>query len=323
MAGFNYHHLRYFWAVAHDGNLTRTAERLNLTQSALSVQIRKLEERLGHALFERRGRQLHLTEAGRIALDHADTIFATGDELLGTLQQTGQARQALRVGALATLSRNFQVEFLRPLMGRSDIELILRSGSTAELLRSLEALSLDVVLLNSPPARDALTSFVAHRLAEQPVSLIGTPERLKNFQGQQPSTDHSTRKGTGRGRGRGQPPPSPEKLAELLAAHPLVLPTPESEIRIGFDALLDRLGIRPQIAAEVEDMAMLRLLARADLGLAVLPPIVVKDEIAAGTLVEADHLPGIGASFYAVTIDRRFPNPLLRALLHGEVTLPE
>src|SRR5690349_6318303 len=117
MSALNYHHLRYFWAVAHDGNLTRTAERLNLTQSALSVQIRKLEERLGHDLFERRGRQLHLTEAGRIALDHADTIFATGDELLGTLQQTGQPRQALRVGALATLSRNFQVEFLRPLMG--------------------------------------------------------------------------------------------------------------------------------------------------------------------------------------------------------------
>ncbi|RBC45361.1 LysR family transcriptional regulator, partial [Xanthomonas oryzae pv. oryzae] len=46
MAALNYNHLRYFWAVAHDGNLTRTAERLNLTQSALSVQIRKLEERL-------------------------------------------------------------------------------------------------------------------------------------------------------------------------------------------------------------------------------------------------------------------------------------
>jgi LysR family transcriptional activator of nhaA len=296
MAAINYHHLRYFWAVAHDGNLTRTAERLNLTQSALSVQIRKLEERLGHSLFERRGRQLHLTEAGRIALDHADTIFATGEELLGTLQQTGRARQALRVGALATLSRNFQVEFLRPLFGRSDIELILRSGSTAELLRSLEALSLDVVLLNQPPARDALTPFVAHRLAEQPVSLVGTPARLK-------------------GRGKG--------LAALLAAHPVVLPTPESEVRTGFDALMDRLGIRPQIAAEVEDMAMLRLLAREDAGLAVLPPIVVKDEIAAGTLREAEQLPGIIAGFYAVTIERRFPNPLLRELLHGEVALPD
>ncbi|MFT6568840.1 MAG: LysR family transcriptional activator of nhaA, partial [Sphingomonas echinoides] len=88
MADLNYNHLRYFWAVAQDGNLTRTAERLNVSQSALSVQIGKLENQLGHQLFERRARQLHLTEAGRIALDHADAIFATGAELLGTLRET-------------------------------------------------------------------------------------------------------------------------------------------------------------------------------------------------------------------------------------------
>lgn len=288
MTALNFHHLRYFWAVAHDGNLTRTAGRLNLTQSALSVQIRKLEERLGHALFERRGRALHLTEAGRIALDHADAIFATGDELLGTLRHAGATRQALRVGALATLSRNFQMTFLRPLLGRSNVELILRSGGTAELLRSLEALSLDVVLINRPPARDALTPFVAHRLAEQRASLVGTRARL----GRKKST-----------------------LADRLRAHPVILPTTDSGMRTDFDALADRLGVRPQIAAEVEDMAMMRLLAREDIGLAVLPPIVVKDEIAAGVLIEADQLPGIAETFYAVTLERRFPNPLLRPLL--------
>ncbi|MCF5936112.1 LysR family transcriptional regulator, partial [Xanthomonas perforans] len=217
-------HLRYFWAVAHDGNLTRTAERLNLTQSALSVQIRKLEERLGHALFERRGRQLHLTEAGQIVLDHADAIFATGDELLGTLRQTGAARQALRVGSLATLSRNFQMEFLRPLLGRTDIDLILRSGSAGELLRALEALNLDVVLLNRAPAGDALSPFVTHRLAEYPVSLVGTPDRL----------GHAA------------------SFADRLRSHPIILPTVDSSVRIGFDALADRLGVRPQIVAEVE-----------------------------------------------------------------------
>lgn len=287
MAALNYNHLRYFWAVAHDGNLTRTAERLNLTQSALSVQIRKLEERLGHALFERRGRQLHLTEAGQIVLDHADAIFATGDELLGTLRQTGAARQALRVGSLATLSRNFQLEFLRPLLGRTDIDLILRSGSAGELLRALEALNLDVVLINQAPATDALTPFVSHRLAERPVSLVGTPDRL----------GHAA------------------SIADRLRHHPIILPTVDNSVRAGFDALADRLGVRPQIVAEVEDMAMMRLLAREDIGLAVLPPIVVKDEIAAGVLVEGDQLPDIVETFHAVTMSRRFPNPLVRLLL--------
>lgn len=287
MADLNYNHLRYFWAVAQDGNLTRTAGRLNLSQSALSVQIRKLEDRLGHPLFERRGRQLYLTEAGRIALDHADTIFAAGAELVGTLKQTGRARQALRVGALATLSRNFQISFLQPVIGRNDIEIILRSGSAAELLGGLQSLKLDVVLTNQTPPNDALTPYITHKLSEQPVSLVGVPSFV---------------------RGR-------QSVADLLTEHPVILPIADGGIRTGFDALMDRLGIRPQIAAEVDDMAMMRLLVRDGVGLAVLPPIVVRDELASGALVEAGALAGIVETFYAVTIKRRFPSAIVSELI--------
>lgn len=289
MSEFNYHHLRYFWAVAHDGNLTRTAERLNLSQSAVSVQIKQLEAHLGHALFERRGRQLILTEAGRIALDHADAIFAAGRELIGTLQEKGRSRHAIRVGALATLSRNFQMEFLRPILDRADVEIILRSGTSADLLLALETLNLDVVLINQAPMRDAITPFISHRLSEQPVSLVGTPDRI---------TGH-------------------DDLNALLSTQPVILPTPDTGIRIGFDAWTDRLGIRPQIAAEVDDMAMMRLLARQNVGLAVLPPIVVQDELTSGHLIEAGQLPGVAETFFAVTMTRRFPNPILPELLEG------
>jgi LysR family transcriptional activator of nhaA len=288
MTELNYNHLRYFWAVALDGSLTRTAKRLNLSQSALSVQIRKLEERIGHPLFERRNRQLHLTEAGRLTLDHAITIFATGDELLETLGETGRTRRAIRIGALATLSRNFQIEFLRPILGEPDIDVILRSGSPAELLQALQSLKLDVVLTNQAAASDALTPFVSHRVTEQRVSLVGPPNRV-----------------TGK-----------QTLKQLLTVHPVILPTTDSSVRIGFDALMAQLGIRPQIAAEVDDMAMMRLLAREGIGLAVLPPIVVKEELASGLLIEADELPGIVEAFYAVTVERRFPNPMLKLLLH-------
>lgn len=287
MSEFNYHHLRYFWAVAHDGNLTRTAERLNLSQSAVSVQIKQLEAQLGHPLFERRGRQLILTEAGRIALDHADAIFAAGRELVGTLQEKGRTRQAIRIGALATLSRNFHMEFLRPVLDRPDVEIILRSGTSADLLQSLESLNLDVVLINRAPSRDAVTPFVSHRISEQPVSLIGTPERLQDNL----------------------------SAEERVATQPVILPTPDTNIRVGFDAWTERLGIRPQIAAEVDDMAMMRLLTRAGAGLGVLSPIVVQDELNTGRLIEAERLPNITETFYAVTLSRRFPNPILADLL--------
>src|SRR5512140_621298 len=180
MRDLNYNHLRYFWAVARQGSLTRAAEQMNLSQSALSVQIQKLEHQVGHQLFERAGKKLILTEAGQIALDYADTVFKAGDELLSTLRGRPLAsRQVLRVGALTTLSRNFQLEFLRPLVGRSDVELIVRSGNIRDLLAQLEAHAVDVVLANSAPPRDARSSLRNRLLDEQPVSLVGRP-RIDN-----------------------------------------------------------------------------------------------------------------------------------------------
>jgi LysR family transcriptional activator of nhaA len=288
MAQLNLHHLRLFRAVASDGTLTGAARGLNLSQSALSTQLRALEASLGQGLFERRGRGLVLTEAGRIALDHAEAIFRSADDLTATLRETGRARRALRVGALATLSRNFQMQFLRPLIGRADVEVVLRSGSQEELLRGLEGLALDVILTNVAPARDATSHWLVHRLDEQPVSLIGTRNRVG---------------------------PAPPSLRELLATHPLILPTRENGLRAAFDALAARLQVTPIYAAEVDDMAMIRLLARADAGLAIIPPIVVQDELLSGSLVEASRLDGIGETFFAVTRQRRFPNPLLNDVL--------
>lgn len=288
MPELNFHHLRYFWAVAHEGNLTRAAERMFVSQSAVSVQIQKLEQQLGHALFERRGRQLLLTEAGSIALDHADAIFNLGDELLGTLGDSGgPTRRVLRVGALATLSRNFQISFLQPLLGREDVELVLRSGPLGDLLLELAAHRIDVVLANVAPLRDASTAWVPHLLAEQPVSLVGHPDRVR--------------------KGR--------RLVDILSTEPLLLPTIESSIRTGFDALVDRIGVRPIIAGEVDDMAMLRLMARESNGMALVPPIVVKDELEAGELVEIRRLSELRETFYAITPSRRFPNSLLRELV--------
>ena len=287
MAQINLHHLRLFRAVATDGTLTGAARTLNLSQSALSTQIRALEATLGHDLFERRGRGLVLTEAGRIALDHAEAIFRTAEDLTATLRETGRTRRVLRVGALSTLSRNFQMQFLRPLVGRADVEVVLRSGLQVDLLRGLDALELDVVLTNQAPQREAGSLWLVHRIDEQPVSLIGTRRRV----------------GAGRG------------LADLLATEPLILPAPGTALRAAFDGLAARLGAVPQIAAEADDMAMLRLLAREDAGLAVIPPIVVLDELASGLLVEALRLPGITEAFLAVTRERRFPNRLLAELL--------
>ena len=289
MSGFlNFHHLRYFRAIATDGTLTGAARSLGVSQSSLSVQLRQLEDSLGQPLFRRERKSLVLTEAGRIALDYADSIFRAGDELLGVLaNRPTDRRRVLRVGAVATLSRNFQMQCLRPLAGRDDVELVLRSGNLRDLLSQLRAHTLDVVLSNLAVPRDAETNWHSHLLAEQPVALVGKKPR-------------------GRKRFR-----YPDDLGEA----PLLLPTLDSALRVAFDLEMERLGIRPVIAAEVDDMAMLRLLACEGAGFALVPPVVVIGELDRGLLVEHHRFTDIRENFYAISPSRRFPNPLAPELL--------
>ena len=180
------------------------------------------------------------------------------------------------------MSRNFLIGFVTPLIGREDVEVIIRSGTQADLMRGLQSLNLDVALTNLAPARDAASPFIVRALSEQPVSVVGYPTVV-----------------TGE-----------ERLASVLTSAPLILPTPETALRTAFDGLVERLGIVPRIAAEADDMATLRLLVRGGAGLAVLPPIVVRDELASGLLVERAQLKDITEQFLAVTLQRRFPNPL-------------
>lgn len=295
MAFLNYHHLRYFRAIANEGSLTKAAQHLKLSQSALSVQLRSLEEALGQPLFERKHKSLVLTEAGRIALDYAESIFRTGEELADIMQHHASGRRKLlRIGAVTTLSRNFQMSLLRPLIGRDDVEIIIHSGNLRELLSQLQAHTIDLVLSNMPVRRDADTGWHSHLLDEQAVSLVGKKKR-----GQRPF-----------------------KFPDDLRDTPLILPTLESSIRSAFDLLLDKEGIRPLIAAEVDDMAMLRLMARESEGLTLVPPVVVKDELASGTLVERHRFPQIKETFYAITPSRKFPNLLVRDLLTSRTPAP-
>ncbi|MBL9207977.1 MAG: LysR family transcriptional regulator [Opitutaceae bacterium] len=288
-AFLNYHHLRYFRTIARELSVTRAAEKLNLSVPALSIQLKQLEESLGQSLFVRGRGGLQLTEAGRVALDYADTIGRAGEELVDVMSNRapGAARQILRIGAVATLSRNFQVEFLRPALHRAEVEVVIRSGAQRELLVALQAHEVDVVLSSSPARRDAETPWHSHLLAEQQVGLVGVPawkKRRLRF---------------------------PDDFRDV----PVILPSLESNSRAAFDRMTAAAGVRPRILAEVDDMAMLRLLAREGEGLALVPPVVVRDEIEDGVLVETHRISQIRETFYAITPSRRFPNALVGELV--------
>ncbi|MCE3001648.1 MAG: LysR family transcriptional regulator [Xanthomonadaceae bacterium] len=290
MQRLNFRHLQYFWAVAIEGHLTRAARQLHVSQSALSAQIRQLEAQLGHDLFHREGRALRLTEVGRFVLGYAERIFALGSELTASVRGgAGQKVQRLRVGGVATVSRNFQENFLRPVMGLDDVHLVYESGGLDDLLERLAAHRLDLVLSNRAVAADAGRPWRCRRIARQPVCLVGPPRKgRRGFR-------------------------FPDDLEGLR----LVLPGRTSDIRTQFDLLCEDLGVEPRVFAEVDDMAMLRLVARDSGAVALLPAVVVQDELRARTLAEYCTVPRVHEDFYAITTPRQFQPPLLQRLLKG------
>ena len=285
----NFHHLLYFWAVAREGHMTRAADRLHVSPSALSAQVRQLETQLGEDLFVREHRTLRLTETGRLVLSYAEDIFSLGEELLASVRGRGAGGpQRLRIGSVGTLSRNFQENWLRPLLGDPEVSLSLESGHLEDLLPRLQRHQLDVVLANQSVSGDAEHPWRCRLLTRQPVCLVGPP-------------------GAWRGRRF--------RFPQDLDGADLVLPGPRSTLRPRFDALCEACGVRVNVRAEADDMAMLRLLARDSGAVALLPEVVVQDELEAKRLAVLCTVPGIEERFYAVTVPRRHHPAALKRVM--------
>ena len=205
----------------------------------------------------------------------------------------GQRIQQLRVGAVATLSRNFLENRVRPLLNRSEVRLSLESGSLEELLGRLQVHNLDVVFSNRPVVAEGGKPWRCVRIDRQSVCLVGPPRPRS---------------------GRFRFP------TEAIGAR-FVVPGPSSDIRSQFDVWCEKHALKVDIAAEVDDMAMLRLLARDSGAITVLPEVVVQDELRDGRLQRYYAVPGVFENFYAITAVRRSPSPIVQRMIAKRVAL--
>ena len=284
----NYHHLRHFWMIARHRSVTRAAAKLKISQSTLSEQLAELEDWLGEPLFERRGRALHLTDAGRVASEYAETIFTTGHELITRFRQSGKAQQrVLRIGAVGPLSKNLQFDFIQPILADTRTKVVVIAGALDELTRHLLEHKVDLVLSNIPLRADQEQNVFNHLLGEVPVFLVG---------GKQLRLPHP-------------------KFPQLLKDIPLFLPSRQSDVRADFDLLLANAGVEPFVHAEVDDMALLRLLALSGQGLALVSKIVVERELQSSKIKFMRRVPGLAEKYYALTIRKRFPNAWLAEIV--------
>jgi len=291
MPQFNYHHLYYFWVVAREGGITPASRVLGVTQPTISAQISALEASLGGRLFRRRGNRLEITDLGRVVQQHAADIFALGETLSRSVEGYGETRrERLAVGIDDALPLRSAHLLLAPALALSPqgFRLILRTEKPDRLLAALSARTLDVVLTDLAVGPSSPQRAFTHLLAESGLTLFAAPSLAARL-----GTD----------------------FPSCLEGAPFIFHTESTPMRRGLDDWLSRQGIYPQVAGEVENVALLQLLGREGRGVFAAPTLV-EDEICVDYGVQIlGRIPEVVERFYAVTLEREPSNEGVRALL--------
>ena len=288
MEWLNYHHLFYFWTVARAGTIAKASEELRLAQPTISNQLKTLEGSLGVKLLERQGRRLVLTDAGRTVLRYADDIFRTGHELQRAVKglPTGQ-RLRLVAGVVDVIPKRMAALLLQPAVdAHEDLTLVCREGPLPQLLAALALHELDVVLADVPASEDVKVKAFNHRLGDCGTSFFGAARHAQ------------LRKG----------------FPRSLQGAPVLLPAPGTALRKSLDAWFAAADVRPELAGEFDDSALMKVFGARGLG--VFPaPRVLEDEIRTQYGVQViGRAEDVRESFYAITVERRLRHPAVVAL---------
>jgi LysR family transcriptional regulator, transcriptional activator of nhaA len=293
MDWLNYHHLLYFWTVAKEGSIVGASKKLSLAQPTVSGQIHRLEEVLGEKLLARQGRNLVLTDAGRVAFRYADEIFALGREFLDTIKGrvSGQPLR-LVVGVSGMLPKSILHRILVPAFELGDQVLVVcRAGRSADAyIDGLPTHEVDLVLSNEPAAAGSSVCTLSHPLGECGSAILAAPALAESLQSGFPRS---------------------------LDGAPFILPGITSALRRALDEWFDSQDVRPTIVAEVDDAALINELGMAAQGAFVVPDIV-EDEICARYKVQrVASLGGLRQRFYGISEERKTPHPAVTAICKG------
>lgn len=286
MDWLNYHHLRYFLAVAKEGGLRQAAERLHVSQPSISAQIRELEETLGEKLFRRSGRRKVLTEAGQIALRHAEEIFSLGSELVSAVKQRPTARALrLHVGVADSFPKLVTYQILKPVLARAEgVHVVCREGKLEDLLAQLAAHRLDIVLADEPAPSTVKIRTFSHQLGECSVTFCAAAELAPALR-------------------RGFP--------RSLDGAPALLPMETTALRRSLENWFRALQIRPRVVAECEDAALLKVMAANGSGFVPIPTLVSKEAVGRYQLRVIGTTDRCRDQFYAITAERKITHPLV------------
>ncbi|MHB1349991.1 MAG: transcriptional activator NhaR [Desulfobulbaceae bacterium] len=289
MEWLNYHHLYYFWCAARKESISRASEHLRLAPSTVSAQVAKLEDMLGGKLFLRVGRNLELTEMGRLVYRYADEIFSLGQELLDTVRGrpiSGPLR--LVVGIVDALPKLVVRKLLEPAMNLPEsIRIVCHEGKEEHLLAELSVHGLDIVLTDTPVKPGLSVKAYSHLLGECGVSFFAAKRMADRLKGQFPQS---------------------------LNGMPMLLPSPMSALRGALDQWFDSIGIRPSVVGEFDDQALLKTFGQAGDGIFASPTVIDEEVQRQHNVLVLGKTNAVRERFYAISVERIIKHPAVAAI---------
>ncbi|MDR3371493.1 transcriptional activator NhaR [Rhodoferax sp.] len=286
----NFKHLYYFWVTARAGGIMRAGEQLHTTPQTISGQIKLLEDWLGHDLFRKSGRQLELTEQGRLALGYADQIFSLGQDLESALRQVRGAPKRLdfRVGVTDSVSKSVAYRLLEPALSLDQpVKLLAREGTFDDLLAQLALQRLDLVIADEPmPKRVSVKAF-NHALGRSDMSFFCSPGLQPRIKGQFP---------------------------DCLDGLPMLVPGPTSSVRRQLDGWFARHQLTPVVVGEFDDAALMKAFGREGQGVFMAPSVLEKETCAQYDALVIGRTDELEEEFYAVSVERRISHPCVLAI---------
>lgn len=289
MYRFNYHHLLYFWVVAREGSIARACQELKLAQPTISGQIRELELSLGEKLFNRVGRNLVLTETGRVVFSYAEEIFKLGQELQGAMKGRSRNRPLrFEVGITDVIPKLMVYRLLQHSLHLPEkVQICCREDKPERLLADLSLHGLDVVLSDVPVGPLVKVRAYSNLLGECGVSVFGTRNLVAKYRHNFPAS---------------------------LDGAPLLLPMENTSLRRSIDQWISNQGITPEIRGEFADSALVKVFGEAGEGLFMMPS-AIESEVGKEYNVDVlGHLDAIRFRCYAITVERRIKHPAVVAL---------
>lgn len=289
MSRLNFKHLRYFWAVAANGTIARASEILHVTPQTISGQLRELEEQLDAKLFQKSGRNLVLTDTGRLVFSYADEMFRLGDELQDVMEgRIPGAALTLTVGVAMVVPKLLAYRVLEPVLEMQEpVRLVCQEASLADLLADLSVHKVDLVLADAPMSPALNIRAYSHLLGESGISFFATSKKARKYA---------------------------NKFPHSLDGAPMLMPTASSALRRSLEYWLERQDINPVIVAEFEDRALMKAFGEADAGIFTSPTAVEEDVINKYGVRVIGRTDDIKERFYAISTERRIKHPAVSVI---------